>query len=291
MNWKNWIPLALAAVLGLVAAKVARDSLERNRRATQTQPKTVKVVVARGEVAPGQELTPDLLTVGAIAADAPPRNGFTDPAALAGRVSATAMFRGQPIVEELLAPRGAGTGIQALVPRGMRAITVEVNETSGIAGMLVPGCRVDVMSTLNGANKDDTVACTIVQDVLVQAVGQRLTPGPGAGERDGQAVRSVTLVVKPREAEAIELASSMGRPRLVLRGPNDRADSKSDGVSFVELRGEDAGHVKTQVVTLAPPVTPVTAVTPDTPAASTQPTTRPSGRHPIDPFASSAMKV
>ena len=123
-----------------------------------------------------------------------------------------------------------------------------------------------------------TVACTVVQDVLVQAVGQRLTPGPSAGERDGQAVRSVTLVVKPRDAEAIELASSMGRPRLVLRGPNDRADSKSDGVSFVELRGEDPGHVKTQVVTVAP-VTPVTAV------ASTQPTARPSVRRPSDPFA------
>jgi Flp pilus assembly protein CpaB len=170
----------------------------------------------------------------------------------------------------------------------MRAITVEVNETSGVAGMLVPGCRVDVMSTLNGANKDDTVACTIVQDVLVQAVGQRLAPGPAASDRDGQAVRSVTLVVKPRDAEAIELASSMGRPRLVLRGPNDRADSRSDGVSFVELRGEDPGHVRTQVVTVAPPVNPVNPVTPVTPVtavATTQPTTRPAVRRPSDPFA------
>ena len=271
MNWKNWIPLALSVVLGLVAAKVARDSLTRSRAAGQTQPKAVKVVVAKGQVAPGQELTGDLLTVGAIAGDKPPANGFTDPAAVLGRVTATPLFAGQPIVEDLLAPKGVGTGIQALVPKGMRAITVEVNETSGLAGMLLPGCRVDVMSTLNGASREDALATTIVQDVLVQAVGQRLMPNsPGTTERDAQAFRSVTLVVTPHEAEAIELASSLGRTRLVLRGPQDRAVHDSPGVTFVELRGDDTERVMTPVVAVTTP--PV--MLPPSPA--TQPATQPS---------------
>jgi len=282
MNWKNWIPLALSVVLGLVAAKVARDSLTRSRATGQSQPRAVKVVVAKGTVAPGQELTGDLLTLGAIAGDKPPPNAFTDASAVLGRVTLTPLFAGQPIVEQLLAPKGVGTGIQALVPRGMRAITVEVNETSGLAGMLLPGCRVDVMSTLNGATREESVATTIVQDVLVQAVGQRLMPSPaGANERDAQAFRSVTLMVTPHEAEAIELASSLGRTRLVLRGPQDRAVFDSPGVTFVELRGDDTERVTTPVVAVTNPL-----VTLPLPPA-TQPTTRPAiAKQPqaLDPF-------
>ena len=282
MNWKNWMPLALSVVLGLVAAKIARDSLLRSRAAGQVQQKSVKVVVAKKPVAPGQELTGDLLTVAPIAGDRPPPNGFADPTAVLGRVTATPLFVGQPIVEELLAPKGVGTGLQALVPRGMRAITVEVNETSGLAGMLLPGCRVDVMSTLNGATREDSVATTIVQDVLVQAVGQRLMPNSaGPGDKESQAFRSVTLVVTPHEAEAIELASTLGRTRLVLRGPQDRAVLDSPGVTFVELRGDDTERVTAPVVAVTTP--PVTLP----PPPGTQPTTRPSSTPklpPQDPF-------
>src|SRR5688500_4285731 len=231
MNLKTWLPLALAIVLGLIAAKVARDALVRSREGQRTQSKSVKVVVAKGPVTPGQELTADVLTLGAIAAEAPPVGAFTDTAAVVGRVSATAMFPGQPVMDTLLAPTGVGAGLQALVPRGMRAITVEVNETTGVAGMLVPGSRVDVVCTLNGASKDETMAVTIVQDVLVQAVGQRLVAGRNPDEKDAAPARSVTLIATPRDAEAIDLASATGRTRLVLRGSSDRAVSGTAGVT------------------------------------------------------------
>jgi Flp pilus assembly protein CpaB len=134
----------------------------------------------------------------------------------------------------------------------MRAITVSVDETSGLAGLLVPGSRVDVVSTVNGSSKDETVAATIVQDVLVQAVGQRLSAL--ASDKDAQPARTVTLVVSPRDAEAIELATSMGRTRLVLRGTNDREKADDLGVTVVELRG-DKERMKTAVVVVdTPPV-------------------------------------
>jgi pilus assembly protein CpaB len=261
MNWKNWIPLVLAIVLGLAAAMIARSAMHRTEGTGPVQPRTVKVVVAKGPVPPGQELTADLLTLGPIAAETPPAGAFTDVGSVVGRVLNTPLFNGQPVLEDLLAPRGGGTGIQALVPRGMRAITVDVNETTGLAGMLVPGCRVDLVSTLNGTSKDDTVATTIVQNVLVQAVGQRLivAPPPSAGpahERDVQPVRTVTLLVTPREAETIELASSTGRTRLVLRGPNDRETPPSTGVTFVELRGDDKERVRNPVTLIVPATRP-----------------------------------
>ena len=255
MNWKTWIPLALAVVLGLAAALIARSALSRNRVVGPPQPKTVKVVVVKGHASPGQELTADLLSMGPIASEVPPAGAFTDVAQVVGRVANTPMFNGQPVLEDLLSPRGAGTGLQALLPKGMRAITVAVDETSGLAGLLLPGSRVDVVSTLGGTSKDETIAATIVQDVLVQAVGQRLAV-QGPADKDGGPARTVTLVVSPRDAEAIELASSMGRTRLVLRGNNDREQAEATGVSVLDLRGVDRELLKMPVVVVnTPPVT------------------------------------
>jgi pilus assembly protein CpaB len=277
----------LAIVLGLAAALVARSALNRNRVVGPPAPKTVKVVVVKGRAAPGQELTADLLSLGPIAAEVPPQGAFTDVTQVVGRVANTPMFNGQPVLEDLLAPRGSGTGLQSLLPKGMRAITVAVDETSGLAGLLVPGSRVDVVSTLNGANKDETIATTIVQDVLVQAVGQRLAQAPA--EKDAPAARTVTLVVTPRDAQAIELAGSMGRTRLLLRGMNDREHDDGAGVSVVELRGVDRELLKMPVVVVNTPPGNTTPVNPPPIAA---PTTRPvepkTGLAGADPFAEEA---
>lgn len=280
MNWKTWTPLALAVVLGLAAAKVASDAVARNRGAGRAQGDTVQVVVAKGPLSPGQELTADLVALGPISAATAPAGSFTDPAALVGRVTSTALFAGQPVMAALLTPAGTAAGLAAVVPNGMRALTVEVNEISGVAGMLLPGSRVDVVSTLNGASRHETIACTIVQDVLVQAVGQKMTAAPHPDEKEPAPVRSVTLIATPRDAEAIELASSTGRIRLVLRGANDRTLSESAGVSFVDLVGED--WIEPPPVIVPPPiaVAPVAATQPVTTVATTRPAT--------DPFAEPA---
>ena len=133
MNWKTWTPLALAIVLGLIAAKVARDALTRSRDRDRAQTTTIKVVVAKAPVTPGQELTAELLALGPISAEVPPAGAYTDVARVVGRVTVAPMFPGQPVMDTLLAPKGTSAGLQALVPRGMRAITVEVNETSGVS--------------------------------------------------------------------------------------------------------------------------------------------------------------
>ena len=134
-----------------------------------------------------------------------------------------------------LAPTGAGSGLQALVPEGMRAITVEVNEFSGVAGMLIPGCRVDVLATIQDDNGDNTLARTIVEDVKVTAVGRAI----GAREEGAEMFRSVTLVVTPKDAEAVELAATTGRPRLVLRSPMDvETGNGGNGITVAELRGK-----------------------------------------------------
>jgi pilus assembly protein CpaB len=150
-----------------------------------------------------------------------------------------------------MAPIDSPGGLQALVPEGMRAVTVEVNESSGIAGLLVPGARVDVIATLRDGQ--DTVAKTIVENVRVTAVGRRLVRDPR--DDPSQAVRTVTLVMRPMDAEAVQLATTYGRPRLVLRGPADNTPTVSEGVSMSELVGS-ADHPNAVNALAGPAPTP-----------------------------------
>jgi pilus assembly protein CpaB len=203
----------------------------------------VRIVVAKRDIAPGHTLDVNDLASAAFPPDSIPRGSFRQESELTGRVALIQVIQGQPVLDSFLAMAGSGSGAQAIVPPGMRAVTLEVNEFSGVAGLLVPGCRVDVVSTLPDQQTKISIARTIVQNVKVLAVGQRLTVN-NAGAKNESAMsaeaavaRSVTLLVKPREAEAIELASSSGRTRLVLRGSFDEGVRQGDGVSVAELLG------------------------------------------------------
>jgi pilus assembly protein CpaB len=136
----------------------------------------------------------------------------------------------------LLAAPGSEGGLTALVPDGMRAVAVEITESSGVGWMLVPGCRVDVIAALR--QESGEMARTIVENVKVQAVGQRLVKdrNDGNGSR-GEVMKTVTLIVTPKDAESIELAGNSGKLRLVLRGANDTRPTASSGVRMAELTG------------------------------------------------------
>jgi len=119
-----------------------------SRKDTGADSQHVRIVVAKRDIAPGHTLEAADLTIAAFPPDSVPRGSFREESQLPGRVAALQVVQGQPLLDSFLAMQGSGAGAQAIVPPGMRAVTIEVNETSGVAGLLVPGCRVDVVSTL-----------------------------------------------------------------------------------------------------------------------------------------------
>jgi len=271
MNWKTWVPLVLAIVLGVVAAKVARDAILKNRGNAANDGKFTRIVVAKGDLEPGKELAEGDLTLTQVQADMAPANAFTDVKMVVGRVTEAGMVKGQSIVEPLLAPQGAGSGLQALVKSGMRAITLEVNEFSGVAGLLTPGCHVDVLATINEGNSNGgQIAKTIVQNVKVMAVGQKTNAAGNEPPMPNEMFKSVTVLASLADAEAIELACSTGRPRLVLRGGRDQEIASTTGITLGELRGSGSRNGD-------PFVTEPVAVnpTPTTLPTEAAPTTRP----------------
>src|SRR5688500_2942754 len=167
MKTKTWLPLALALVLGVFAAMLAKRAMS-SRKAAEAG--TVKLVVAQRAIAPGDALTVADLELRTIMADALPEGAHLDASELVGRAAQTRIAKGKPVLESMLAPRGSPTGLQALVPPGMRAMTIEVNEFSSVGGMVTPGARVDIISTMQNAGHSETMSRTIAQNVLVKAV-------------------------------------------------------------------------------------------------------------------------
>jgi pilus assembly protein CpaB len=241
MKVKTWVPLVLAVVLGLFAAKLTRDSIARGRAPAPQVSMSVMVTAAR-DIEPGQKLGAEMLTTGKVASASVPAGAFQSTVDVADRVVLTRLVKDQPILESMLAPQGTAAGVQALIPPGMRAITVEVNEFSGLAGLITPGCRVDVVTVVRPDEQSKIeVARTIIQNVEVRAVGRQISaadPSPAAGQDAPQQVpNNVTLLVTPEQAEAMRLAGAGGQPWLVLRNGRDAAPVESEGTSVADLRG------------------------------------------------------
>jgi pilus assembly protein CpaB len=118
----------------------------------------------------------------------------------------------------------------------MRAISLRSDEVVGVAGFLLPGTHVDVLVTMKPPD-GDPITATVLQDVQVLASGQKTEPDP-----EGKPVTAtvVTLLVKPEDAERVDLASTQGIVHFVLRNGVDREQRKSEPLQFSQLAGKPA---------------------------------------------------
>jgi pilus assembly protein CpaB len=254
----------VAIVMGLAAMLMIRNVLARKNVGAAPEAGTMIVVVNK-DLPAGAPLTLADLGTTKIVGEINDSVVFRDPAVLDGRVLTLPLIAGTPVIETVLAPKGTGSGLQALIPEGMRAITIEISETSGLAGNLTPGCRVDVVTTLQDEN-NEMISRTVVQNVKVQSLGMRQR-----AENDPAPTKSVTLLATARQAEEIELAAASGRPRLVLRNPGDEEETLTEGVTVAELRGSlrRGGDPFLPVSQILPVYQPPVQTVPTTQQAST----------------------
>ena len=240
MNVKKIAPLIIALILGGVAAKMAFDFVQKRPGGLSSELKRPQIVVAKRGVEAGTAFTQEDLALGDVSSDSISETAFTSVDQLLGRVTMVPLLQGQAVTTTLLAPRGMGAGLQAAVPLGMRAVTVEINEMTGVAGYLVPGCHVDVVQTLRDNKTGLPMARTLAQNVKVTAVGMRHNPQDGDGGG-----RSITLLATPSQAELLELCSTIGHPRFTLRNGNDLTPIEPKGVTMAELMGHHRDDFET----------------------------------------------
>lgn len=170
-----------------------------------------------------------------------------------GRGVVHPIFAGEPVTQGHLGAPGAGAGLAAIIPTGMRAVAVRVNEVVGVSGFATPGMKVDVLVAGNppGAysSNQGTLSRTLLQDIEVLSAGQSLQKD---AEGKPVVVPVVNLLVNPDQAEILSLASSDARIQLILRNPTDKDVARRPGTAYVNLFTNGAPPPPPPVVPVAP---------------------------------------
>jgi pilus assembly protein CpaB len=187
------------------------------------------------------------------------------------------MVLNEPILASKLAASGAGGGLMATIPDGMRALSVKVNDVIGVAGFVVPGSRVDVILCGSPARSNDVdMSKVILENVQVLAAGQNVTNDANGKP---QSVQVVTLLVNPDDSQKLALASVDGKIQLSLRNPLDLERTNPDAVHRESLYG--ASHASHETTPPPPAPKPVAArvaapkIEPPAPVAEVKPAPAP----------------
>ncbi len=221
----GFVALALGA---FVSFAVYKNVLQKS---TASNEPGSDVIVAANDLQVGSKLQDGDVRMVRVPASVLPPNAFRSKSQLIGRGVILPIQRGEFILPSKLAAENAGSGLPSLIPPGMRAVSVRVNEVVAVAGFVIPGTRVDVLLTGSPLGSNESQTTTVLENVAVIAAGQRLERN-AAG--DPQSTPVITLLVSPDDAQRLTLASSQGHIQLALRNP---VDTKKEDLAAMKANG------------------------------------------------------
>src|SRR5215510_4286323 len=239
------------------------------RTSTSPQaPDVVRIVAAAKDLPIGKRLEASDVKMISVDRKDVPKGAILKTAEIVDRAVAVPMTTNEAVLLSKLAGKGSGEGLTALIEPGMRAVSVQVNEISGVSGFIQPGTRVDVLFTRVFSN-GDAATTTILQNVKVIAYGRQLDPAAKLEARDPKPTVA-TLLVTQEQAERLVLAEQRGRIQLALRNAlDDEIVEASDPVHAVDLGIDEPQRVRT--VQAPPPPPAPRAVPVDPPAKAVKP--------------------
>jgi pilus assembly protein CpaB len=280
--------MLLATILGVATAAAAFAWLDTQRSEAEAEAaaamvplaNTEAVVIVRVPVAAGTSIEREMLELRDVPLEAVLPGALRSIDDAADRVARYPLVEGEQILPSRIvtSESEASTGLAFAIPAGMRGLSVPVSEVSGAGGLIVPGDRVDVLvSTEYGklfgpfelitTDDDDDVkthptVITVLQDVLVLAIGQQTTP-PAEGDRDQATLRaegvevqpqaaSATLAVNPEQAQMLFMASQQGVLGLSLRSFGQTSIATLDPLFRLEPIGAASTGIQTSLPTGTP---------------------------------------
>jgi pilus assembly protein CpaB len=235
MRSRIFAVLAIAVLTGGGLAYGTYNMMQNQPVSIQNAP-TQPVVVAAADLSLGSALKKEDLQVLAFPAGQAPAGSFSQPQELIDRGLIVSVVKHEPILASKVASKEAGAGLPPIIPDGMRAVSVRVNEVIGVAGYVLPGSRVDVIATASPtANVTDMTSKVVLANVLTLTAGTRIEQD----QKDGKAVQVtvVTMAVTPEQAERLALASTEGKIQLALRNPLDQGAPATPGIKPAVLMG------------------------------------------------------
>ena len=231
MGPRRIIILLLALIVAGVTAIYARTWVNNQQRpvtviaAPQPKADVTEVLVAEIDIPAGRFIKAQNLRWQAWPNDEVPDNYLVkgsgaDKKAVVGSVVRRGLVAGQPITDATVVKPGDRGFLAAVLSPGQRAVSVPINATSGNAGLIFPGDRVDLIltQTLEAADGDVArrVSETVLSDIRVIAMGVEISDQAKDGKNHEKA-RTATIEVTPRQAESVALVTELGKLSLSLR--------------------------------------------------------------------------
>ena len=215
------IALGSAVLFGILAVIIANKWLATQKpsgpgTAIKESLPITKIVIASTDIDIGAPLSEKNITLAEWPSTNLPKGHFTQVKEVVGRVAVTKLVAGEPLLAAELAAPDSGVGLVALIPPGMRAMSIRVDEVIGVSGFVLPNTYIDIIS-ITGSRNGAKTATTILKKVLVLAIAQQTL----AEEGKPKVVRTVTLQLSPKDAEKMALTTNTASIQLVLRSPID----------------------------------------------------------------------
>jgi pilus assembly protein CpaB len=258
---RTLIVMAIAIAIASVAAYGVYTAIQ-SIPVREVEVASVEVVVASQRLPVGTRLTADHLRVVGWPESTQVPGAVADPGELVGRGVIATIAENEPVTLTKVAGPESGAGLPPVIPNGMRAMSVRVNDVIGVAGFVLPGTRVDVLVTVRnpgeGNGPNEAMSRTVVSNVEVLTSGTRYDQEESLqGEPRQSAV--VTLAVLPEDGERIALASNEGTISLALRNPLDVEPTETEGIRLAALmRGTGPEPVEDPVRQRVVPARPAT---------------------------------
>ena len=205
---------------------------------------THQVIVAAADISPGTAISGAAVKAVTWPQAVIPPKSATTMREVEGRVVKVPINQGNPILSSMLAPEGTAAGLSGILDDGKRALTVKVDEVTGVAGFIHPGDHVDVLMDLSLKGQSEHFSKTILHDVSVLTTGQIWEQ---KGDNKPMVVNTVTLELTPEAAEVLNLASNEGKIRLALRNRNNKTVAQTPGVTTSILIGGAAAKKESKV--------------------------------------------
>lgn len=254
--------LVVSLVFALVISSIFYQILTRSRGGGGPgAPTEMKdLVVAAKPLPVGATIKPGDIKVIKVPAAHFPGGGLSRVEEVIDRPVISNILMEEPVHVGRLAERGSGMGLAPMIPEGMRAVSIRVDQVVGVSGFVLPGMRVDVLLTGSPPSTDGKITVTVLQNIQVLSAGQTIEP-----DARGHAINAttVTLLVTPQQAEVLTLAANEGRVQLVLRNGTDQQLAKTEGRATTELYRRTSD--KPPEATVRRPVAPVVSAPPAAP--------------------------
>ncbi len=240
MKPKTLIPLVLGLVIAGVAIKIVFNVVNKAQAGT-AQVQTSQCIVAAVDINFAEEITPEKLAVRDWPKNLLPAGSFHKVDDLKSRVANMSIPKDVPVSVAMLAAEGTPPGIQTRIRPGFRAVSIEIDEVSGVAGLIKPGDFVDIVSLVKqndvGSRSTKMLSRIILQNVEIAAVG-KMIQRKKEDEAPTSLARSVTVLLKPNQVAELHLAkTSGGKLSLALRSSLDSEQEQMVGVSIDALLG------------------------------------------------------